>query len=114
MDTTTIVALCVFVGYLLLCAVCGIYVATEKNRSQNEGFLFGLLFGPLGLIVVACLPIGTAREDAANEDPEDGIVASVDRLLAPSRSVIDKRLGSPPSAETRRQARELLGEIDEK
>ncbi len=35
---------------------CGCYVAEQKSRSLNEGFWFALLFGPLGVLIVACLP----------------------------------------------------------
>lgn len=50
------IGLCVF-GFL------GLYVATQKNRPITEGFILGLAFGPLGVIVEACLPVGTAAED---------------------------------------------------
>ncbi|MGO9471412.1 MAG: hypothetical protein ACLQIB_06975 [Isosphaeraceae bacterium] len=45
-------------GYFVLSAMVGCYVAYEKGRSQMEGFILGLLFGPLGLLIVACLPTG--------------------------------------------------------
>lgn len=34
----------------------GIHVAHEKGRPATEGFMFGVLLGPLGVIVVALLP----------------------------------------------------------
>jgi hypothetical protein len=51
--------------YLIVCAVAGKYVAVQKGRPEGEGILFGILFGPLGLILVACLPDGPARVQAA-------------------------------------------------
>jgi hypothetical protein len=34
----------------------GIYVADQKGRQASEGFLFGMLLGPFGVIIVALLP----------------------------------------------------------
>lgn len=48
---------------LLTFGACGSYIAETKNRSQMEGVVFGVLFGPLGLIIVACLPTLTPRFD---------------------------------------------------
>lgn len=40
------------------CGLLGVFVATEKRRSQSEGFLLGFLFGPIGAVIVALLPTG--------------------------------------------------------
>src|SRR5208282_464849 len=32
------------------------FVASQKKRPQGEGCVLGCLFGPLGVIVEACLP----------------------------------------------------------
>src|SRR5208282_5657549 len=65
--------------YLVFSAMMGCYVAFEKGRSQAEGFFFGLFFGPVGLLVVACLPTGEhpgrpvnrmAGSDDYHADPE--------------------------------------------
>ena len=42
----------------LMCAGLGGYVAAQNRRIPAQGIILGLLFGPLGLLVVACLPIG--------------------------------------------------------
>ena len=42
--------------YVAACAYGGIYVAEQKNRSLCEGLIFGVLLGPVGMLVVACLP----------------------------------------------------------
>ncbi len=42
--------------YLLVCAVCGWSIAIEKGRSEWEGFFYGTLFGPIGILIEACLP----------------------------------------------------------
>lgn len=36
----------------------GAYVAVQKRRHWSEGAAFGVLFGPLGMLTVACLPLG--------------------------------------------------------
>jgi hypothetical protein len=46
------------VVYLAACGLAGLYVAGQKGRGDAEGFWFGALFGPLGLVVVASLPEG--------------------------------------------------------
>ena len=38
------------------CAFAGRRIAESKQRSQSEGFLLGLVFGPLGVFIVASLP----------------------------------------------------------
>jgi hypothetical protein len=43
---------------LLVSSGAGAYVATQKRRPAAEGFLFGLILGPVGVLVVACLPQG--------------------------------------------------------
>jgi len=40
----------------VMSVIAGGYVATEKNRSVSEGFFFGLFLGPIGVLIVACLP----------------------------------------------------------
>jgi hypothetical protein len=34
----------------------GVYIAKAKNRPTNEGWLFGLLLGPLGWLILCLLP----------------------------------------------------------
>jgi len=48
-----------YVGvWCLLFSVLGVYVAYQKGRSALEGFILGILLGPFGLVIVACLPTG--------------------------------------------------------
>jgi hypothetical protein len=44
-------------GFILWAAsiFAGDYVARSKNRSGQEGAIFGMLFGPVGVLIVACL-----------------------------------------------------------
>ena len=50
-------ALLVVLGIgLLLMSSFAQWVASQKGRSAGEGFVLGLLFGPLGVLVEALLP----------------------------------------------------------
>jgi hypothetical protein len=42
--------------YLLVCGIAGWSVAQEKNRGDVENWIFGFLFGPLGVLIKVCLP----------------------------------------------------------
>jgi hypothetical protein len=51
----------------------GRYVAVAKRRTPGEGAIFGAAFGPLGVLIEACLPDDgmTAQERQwANEERE--------------------------------------------
>jgi hypothetical protein len=52
------VALVVWLSMPLL----ALYVAARKGRGAVEGFLLGLLFGPLGVIVTGLLPTSPTVE----------------------------------------------------
>ena len=39
----------------------GMYVAKQKNRSSDEGFLFGFLLSLIGVVIVALLPTKEAN-----------------------------------------------------
>lgn len=45
------------------CAFLSSWVASQKNRGPGEGFLLGLLFNALGVIVEALLPVGEQDEE---------------------------------------------------
>jgi len=88
--------------YLFISSILGCYVAYEKGRSQTEGFIFGLLFGPLGLLIVACLPTGDrpGRGDG-------GRVAMPE--AKPQRTVEEE----PKPVWLPNKKRRLLGEVQE-
>jgi len=46
---------CILV-YLGAFYVAGSYVAGQKGRNEREGIIFGILLGPIGLLIVASLP----------------------------------------------------------
>jgi len=39
------------------CAVIGYHIADKKGWDANKGSLIGLFFGPLGLVLMHCLPL---------------------------------------------------------
>jgi hypothetical protein len=78
--------------YLIVFVVAGTHVAAQKGRPEGEGILFGILFGPLGLILVACLPDGPTRLQAAGGPAP---------APAPEVTRISDWLGGVPRAATR-------------
>ena len=91
--------------FALICGGIGCYVSQQKHRDPTEGFMFGLLLGPLGLVIAACLPTGQPKSRAVtDEDEADEIVR---RAFSQPINARDQQ------AETRRQARRLLGEVSE-
>jgi hypothetical protein len=47
--------------YVLIFGGFGSYVANEKRRHWAEGFAFGAIMGPLGVIAAACMPTVTVE-----------------------------------------------------
>lgn len=48
-----------FIGWCIVGAICGFvgaYVSNEKGRPTSEGVVFGLLLGPIGILIAAVLP----------------------------------------------------------
>ena len=50
MDSNTVVLVWV------ACAIAGLLLAEHRNRGKVEGFLLGLICGPLGLLVMLAWP----------------------------------------------------------
>lgn len=63
------------VAIWFVCAIVGAMIDAGKKNSVYGGFLVGLLFGPLGVIVAACWPSQKVEVPAA----EGG-----DRMLCPA------------------------------
>jgi len=42
--------------FLVLCSGAGGYCSVQRGRPVEEGLIFGLILGPIGVIVAACLP----------------------------------------------------------
>ena len=55
---------------LIIMGFLGSYVAKEKNRSGTEGFLLGLLFSLIGVIIVALLPTKEKPKEIVISDEE--------------------------------------------
>jgi hypothetical protein len=47
------------------CACLATYVAAQRGRSPREGFMLGLLFGPMGVVAIGSLP-----REAVTAEPE--------------------------------------------
>ena len=85
--------------YAALAVIAGLYVADVKNRSPAEGFWFPLLFGPIGVLIVACLPAGNYRESQAASDPDEmlngsGLPVSIAQPASDSHRRLTKWLNS--------------------
>jgi hypothetical protein len=92
--------------YLAVCGAAGAYVSGQLGREGIEGFVLALLFGPLGVLIAACLPaIDRAKAGGEQEEKvdvvEEGLRAAVGWTM-PSE---------PPPAP--RAPRRLLGEVRE-
>jgi hypothetical protein len=74
MDLT--VFLVVGVVFAVVFGVLGQYIAIQKDRDGGEGFLLGFLFGPLGVFVEACMPVGQARETREREAAAEASAAA--------------------------------------
>jgi hypothetical protein len=83
MDGSAVFIILIVVGFVF--AMLGAYVATAKHRSVAEGLFLGFLFGPLGVLIIACLPVGTADVDpsaAAQDDEWQRMMARVEARQA--------------------------------
>jgi hypothetical protein len=47
----------------LACSLTGYYISAEKGRGGLEGFLFGLVFGPFGLLLAVLMPEPPMRRE---------------------------------------------------
>jgi hypothetical protein len=61
MDGSTLVVILVVIG--LVFGFAGAFISGAKKRSQFEGFLFGAMFGPLGLLIAVLMPQGDGTSD---------------------------------------------------
>ncbi len=53
--------------------IAGGYVAAQKHRPVVEGVLFGVLFGPIGMLTMASLPTLERIEPVIKkEEPTEG------------------------------------------
>ena len=57
----------VYIIVVIISAFLGRYIAKKKGRSASEGFLFGLILGLIGVIIVALLP---AKKQEQTKDIE--------------------------------------------
>lgn len=82
----------------------GMWVADQKSRPSSEGFLLGLLFGPLGVLIEAVLPNGVPQAKVA-VIPEDPLVRQA-RLIA-WRADQDDRMRRAAEAARQREREQI-------
>ena len=107
--------------YLFICGGIGVYVANQKGRGDGEGFWFGILFGPIGILIVACLPdmraavraapaqAGTSRPVPYVPNP-DAAANMARRLEAERLQWQEEEAGRRAEAERRRAGRQASKE----
>ena len=88
-------------------AALGTWIASQKNRDGGEGFILGLLFGPIGVIIEAVLPTVAQPPPPApaaelTEEEQDRIQEQRRRQAAQEEA---KRLAAARELEERRKAR---------
>lgn len=126
MDPTTFSPLTIGIliavfAYFVSCMVAGVYVADAKSRSTTEGFFFGILFGPIGVLIVACLPMGTVGVVApftpkpvlTARQREAADLAADEATEAAAVARHWEALSASPVRPTTRKIRPLLGEVKE-
>jgi len=70
---------------LTVCAVLGGYAAQAKGRSRSEGHVFGLLLGPLGILIVAMLPTLEIKRPVPGQPSGQPQISWWGRLLGDDR-----------------------------
>ena len=79
---------------VIVCVICGTighYIGKEKNR-EDMGLLLGILFGPIGILIVAVLPpIEKSNEDntpVCREPPGESFINGTNPLAGLSVIVL--------------------------
>jgi hypothetical protein len=98
------------IAVMLIFGAFGRYVAAEKNRDPGEGFLLGLLFGPLGVLVEACLP--NIPPPATPAPPSSAEIALMRRQEADRQS--EKEKAAAALADFRRRKEAILQRYNER
>ena len=93
-----IAVLAVVFGFL------GMWIAVQKRREQQEGFILGLLFGPLGVLIEAVLP--TIAEPTSAQPQRAPTEEDLERIRELRRRDEANRLAAERVLEERRKARE--------
>jgi len=92
----------------VLCACLALYVASQKNRSPAEGFILGILFGPIGVIVAALLP--TLPTQSGRDHRPRSLSTSGRRELFQARRDLLTNMETPSDDEIARYIRDLGSE----
>jgi len=99
----------------LVFAGFGAFVAVQKRREASEGFILGMLFGPLGVLVEALLPQGVQQTtDSANGGrvrrniDEQGVIAEIAARFRTTLEESDPNWQRLPY----RRKRQILGSVE--
>jgi hypothetical protein len=52
----TALVILIWIAVWMVCGLAGYYISAEKGRGGFEGLLFGLFFGPFGLLLTVLMP----------------------------------------------------------
>ncbi|HLI57640.1 MAG TPA: hypothetical protein VKY26_11495 [Actinomycetota bacterium] len=65
------VGVIVGLAFLVVCGLAGAHCSKVRGRPEQEGFAFGLLLGPLGILIAAVLasPPAAPQPQAARPSP---------------------------------------------
>jgi hypothetical protein len=58
---------------LTVCGALGAYVAAQKGREPVEGLVFGVLLGPLGVLVAGLMPTRDAQSPPHAPQPDEEV-----------------------------------------
>src|SRR4051812_38392677 len=85
----------VIVLFVIWCSFAGFgwYIAIQKHRSLVEGILLGLLFGPLGCLILALFPNGDPDRGSGHDEIEY-VTGVVDN--APELPWLQEMVGNQP------------------
>lgn len=51
----------------VLCAIAGMLLAPHRRQTPVQGFLLGLLLGPLGLLIILVFPPRKKKSEPVNQ-----------------------------------------------
>src|SRR5271157_5188964 len=88
-----------FVAIWFIFAILGAWIASQKGRSGGEGFALGCLFGPIGVLIAALLPVlPPPVPQASLQPPPQPIVLTPEDIEAAKRRAADELVSKQEAA----------------
>lgn len=78
----------VVVAVVVVFGILGCWIASQKRRDQTEGFILGLLFGPIGVIIEAVLPTLVPSPPPPPDPAEDLTEEELERIRDQRRRLL--------------------------